>query len=59
MEKIVLLSGFTEKEVEDLIDNYKSEKKLPAAIIAVATEVTMGMRLKDVVESLSGSVAKR
>ena len=50
--KIVLLSGFSDKQLHDIIDAYKSNKLLPKAIFATVTDQSNGFVLKDLLAEL-------
>ena len=50
--KIILLSGFSDKQLHDLIDAYRSDKKFPKAIFATVTEQSLKFRVADLLAEL-------
>ncbi|MBU1197394.1 DUF3783 domain-containing protein [Candidatus Micrarchaeota archaeon] len=51
-EKIILLDGFSENDVRAFIEFYKKSHNLPPAIIAVSTDATRQLPLKQVILTL-------
>jgi len=49
--KIIILSGFSDKQIHELINNYKSSK-LPKAIFATITKHNKNFKLKDLLREL-------
>lgn len=50
-DKAVLLYGFSDQQVNELMDWYK-EKKFPNAVFGIITPVTQHKRVKDIVRDL-------
>ncbi len=50
--KIILLSGFSDKELHAVIDAYRLNKAMPAAIFATVTELSENFKVKDLLVEL-------
>ncbi len=50
--KIILLSGFSDKELHDVIDAYRLNKAMPNAIFATVTEMSENFKVKDLLTEL-------
>jgi len=50
--KIILLSGFSDKELHAVIDAYRLNKQMPKAIFATVTELSENFKVKDLLAEL-------
>ncbi len=50
--KIILLSGFSDKELHAVIDAYRLNKTMPKAIFATVTEMSENFKVKDLLAEL-------
>ncbi|GEM_PF-2225469 len=50
--KIILLSGFSDKELHAVIDAYRLNKAMPKAIFATVTEMSENFKVKDLLAEL-------
>ena len=50
-EKIIILSGYSDEQLHDFINNYK-KNKLPKAIFAAITKHNKNFKLKDLLKEL-------
>jgi len=50
--KIILVHGFSNKQLIDFIDYYKKNKDLPKTIFASVTKNSINMKIKDLVKEL-------
>ncbi len=50
--KIILLSGFSDRQLHDLIDAYRKNQKFPKAIFATVTDQSKEFKLKDLLTEL-------
>ncbi len=50
--KIILLSGFSDKELHDVIDAYRLNKEMPKAIFATVTDLSENFKVKDLLAEL-------
>ncbi len=50
--KIILLSGFSDKELHDVIDAYRLNPQMPKAIFATVTEMSENFKVKDLLARL-------
>ena len=50
--KIILLSGFSDKQLHDLIDAYRKNPNFPKAIFATVTDSSKEFKLKDLLSEL-------
>jgi hypothetical protein len=51
-DKVILLYGFSGKQVARLMDHYKAEPGLPKASFAVVTPMNRVKRVKDVIQDI-------
>lgn len=51
--KIILLSGFSDKELHAVIDAYRLNKAMPKAIFAAVTEQSENFKVKDLMVELA------
>ncbi len=49
--KIIILNGFSDSQIHDLIEHYKSSK-LPKAIFATVTEISKEFKIKHLIKEL-------
>lgn len=57
-QKVILLSGFSDKQLHDVIDAYRSNKKLPKTIFATVTEQSKEFKVKELLEELKLELAQ-
>lgn len=50
--KVILVHGFSNKQLSDFIDYYKKNKELPKTIFASVTKNSINMKIKDLVNEL-------
>ncbi|MBI2565088.1 DUF3783 domain-containing protein [Candidatus Woesearchaeota archaeon] len=50
--KVILLSGFSDKQVNEVIDHYRTNTNLPQTIFAVVTLKSKLMRLHELLKEL-------
>ncbi len=53
MPKAILLSGFTDKEIMELLKCYKANKNLPRTIFASVTETSLKWKVEDWLKELA------
>jgi hypothetical protein len=52
LPKAILISGFTDEEIRELLRCYRENKKLPRTIFATVTETALEWKVKDWLKEL-------
>ena len=50
--KTIIIHDFSDKEINEFINHYKKNEKLPKVIFATVTETTKEMKVKDILKEL-------